>query len=259
MMLEGSAQPCGCDPGCKPKPYYRDDCPEHGFKSAFQSALDDRHRQLDRKLQKDLEHDLITTGRGSLASTEAVEKFTTGATRNASVDKPDYEGFLSPEVMAMYGRYMQENRLQKNGEVRASDNWQQGIPLANYMKSLLRHVFELWYYHRTGRLPINTDTGLTFTPEQMFSAIMFNVMGYAKETLSPSLVNQAKPSSGEAIGLAASFYVDDVHRCENVLETNGVTSRKVYCSLRAGHKSNHSAHRNHDLNNEMIAQWKQGL
>lgn len=264
MMLEGSAQPCGCDPGCKPTPYYREDCPDHGFKSAFQAALDFKAQKLDRKLQKDLERDLITTGRGGLnvTSTEAIDKldkFITGATRNVSVDKPDYEGFLSPEVMAMYGRYMQDNRLQKNGEVRASDNWQQGIPLANYMKSLLRHVFELWYYHRTGRLPINTDTGYPFTQEQMFSAIMFNVMGYAKETLSPSLVNQAKHPISECRGLVVGYEVKDSERCNTILLTGGVLVTKVYCSLRADHRGNHSAHVHHNLNDEMLAQWKQGL
>lgn len=136
-----------------------------------------------------------------MASTEGVveeqalvsgelQKYGGGATRSSSADKPDYEGFINPEVLVMYGEYMHAARFQRDGTFRESDNWQQGIPKKAYMKSLLRHVIEMWFWHRTGRMPVNKDTGVPFTPQQLFSAIMFNIMGYAKEHLNPAPVNQ---------------------------------------------------------------------
>lgn len=125
-----------------------------------------------------------------MASQESiVETFATGATRNPSGEKFDYEGFLNPQVLEVYGEFMHENRFQKDGTVRASDNWQQGIPLDNYMKSLVRHVFELWLFHRTGKPPVNKDKGRPFTKRELCCAVMFNAMGYLKETIAPAAIN----------------------------------------------------------------------
>jgi hypothetical protein len=121
-----------------------------------------------------------------------VKEFESGATRNVSDNKIDYEGHLSPQVLEAYGRYMHEHKKQKDGSVRASDNWQEGIPFDNYMKSLVRHVFELWTLHRTGKAPINVDSGEEFTRTELLSAILFNTMGYFKEYISPSKVNQQR-------------------------------------------------------------------
>jgi len=51
-----------------------------------------------------------------------------GATRNSDQGKPDYEGFLSPLVIIRYGEYMTRHRVQADGNIRDSDNWQKGIP-----------------------------------------------------------------------------------------------------------------------------------
>lgn len=118
-----------------------------------------------------------------------LEQFESGATRNLSKEKFDYEGFLHPVVLHEFGRFMHENRFQKDGSVRASDNWQEGIPFDNYMKSLLRHVFELWYFHRTGIAPFDKDRGVYFTRKNLLTAIMFNTMGYLKELLMPTKIN----------------------------------------------------------------------
>ncbi len=123
----------------------------------------------------------------------SIEAFTSGATRNLSEDKPDYEGFLSPVVLEAYGEYMHVNRYQKDGTIRASDNWQQGIPINNYIKSLVRHVFELWYLHRTGVAPLNKDkNNRPFTKQELACAIMFNIMGYLKETIAPAPINEVR-------------------------------------------------------------------
>jgi hypothetical protein len=64
-----------------------------------------------------------------------MREFETGATRNPEEGKLDYEGFLSPLVLECYAKYMHEHRLQSDGKLRDSDNWQKGIPKEVYMKS----------------------------------------------------------------------------------------------------------------------------
>lgn len=111
-----------------------------------------------------------------------IQAFDTGATRNVDTHKYDYEGFLNPEVLHAFGAYMHRHRVQKDGSVRASDNWQRGMPPEVYMKSLVRHVIDLWRVHRGGTVT-NPDDGAVSTAEELCCAIMFNVMGYLKETL----------------------------------------------------------------------------
>lgn len=98
--------------------------------------------------------------------------FESGATRTDSTNKLDYEGFLSPLVLERYARYMHENRFQEDGSMRDSDNWQRGIPLSSYMKSLWRHFMEVWTAYRHKE-----------SPEIALCAMLFNVMGMLHETL----------------------------------------------------------------------------
>jgi hypothetical protein len=105
--------------------------------------------------------------------------FDTGATRGTAEEKYDFEGFLSPLVINRFGGYMHKNRLQSDGTLRDSDNWQKGIPKDVYMKSMFRHFMDLWDLHRNG-----TDDKATerFT-EEALCALLFNVMGYLHEHL----------------------------------------------------------------------------
>lgn len=106
-----------------------------------------------------------------------VRTFDTGATRDTDTTKPDYEGFLSPLVIERYGVYMNKNRLQKDGTTRDSDNWQKGIPIAVYVKSLFRHFVEVWTLHRTNRAVDSAPA------EEALCAVMFNAMGMLHEIL----------------------------------------------------------------------------
>jgi hypothetical protein len=106
--------------------------------------------------------------------------FDTGATRDTAEGKLDYEGFLSPAVLQQFARYMNMNRLQSDGKLRDSDNWQKGIPMDVYMKSGYRHFFEWWNIHRrwdkgSRREDIDLVAGIT--------GLMFNCMGYLHEWL----------------------------------------------------------------------------
>lgn len=110
-----------------------------------------------------------------------IRKFETGATRDTDNGKYDYEAFLSPLVIQRYGQYMHEHRKQADGTLRDGDNWQRGIPLTAYMKSLWRHVFQVWMIHR-GELVYDTVGNRVYL-EDALCAIMFNTMGYLHETL----------------------------------------------------------------------------
>ena len=102
--------------------------------------------------------------------------FKTGATRNLEDDKLDYEGFLSPLVIECYAKYMHKHRMQADGTMRESDNWQKGIPKDVYMKSAWRHFFEWWRMHRH-------SYGFKELLIEALCALLFNVMGYLHEVL----------------------------------------------------------------------------
>jgi len=107
--------------------------------------------------------------------TAKVRTFKTGATRDTDKGKNDYEGYLSPKALKRFGDYMTENRVQSDGKVRDSDNWQKGIPQEQYIKSLLRHVIELWDLHRDGLFGKPLEDALC--------GIIFNAQGYLHEEL----------------------------------------------------------------------------
>lgn len=104
-----------------------------------------------------------------------VRAFSTGATRDLDTNKLDFEGFLSPLVLKRYAEHMHKARQMPNGDVRASDNWQLGIPSDVYMKSMFRHFFDTWSTHR------GIDTGSDIETE--LCALLFNVNGYLHEHL----------------------------------------------------------------------------
>lgn len=111
--------------------------------------------------------------------------FDTGATRDADTDKPDFEGFLSPLVLQAYGNYMHEHRRQSDGTLRDSDNWQRGIPRAQYMKSLFRHVLAAWALHRGWPVPAERVGGelRIMTLKGALLGVLFNAMGLLHELL----------------------------------------------------------------------------
>lgn len=104
-----------------------------------------------------------------------MRKFKTGATRDDDSTKNDYEGFLSPLVIEAFGNYMTHHRKQADGKLRASDNWQNGIPKDAYMKSAWRHFLDWWKEHRG----LDSREGLEFA----ICGLLFNAMGYLHEHL----------------------------------------------------------------------------
>jgi len=115
-----------------------------------------------------------------LRSAQSMRTFTSGATRHIDTDKLDYEGFLSPLAVERYAQYLHKHRFQADGNVRDSDNWQKGIPLTVYMKSLWRHFMDVWKLHRT--LAPLTPQGEDDL-EEALCAVMFNSQGYLHELI----------------------------------------------------------------------------
>src|SRR5437899_9739809 len=70
---------------------------------------------------------------------------------------------------------MNKHRVQSDGRVRDSDNWQRGIPREAYMKSAMRHFMDWWKEHRG----VSTKDGL----EDALCALLFNAEGYLYELL----------------------------------------------------------------------------
>lgn len=104
-----------------------------------------------------------------------MRQFKTGATRDNDENKNDYEGFLSPLVIKAYGDYMTKHRKQADGKLRASDNWQKGMPKDCYIKSAWRHFHDWWMEHRG----FGSREGII----DALCGLLFNVMGYLHEIL----------------------------------------------------------------------------
>lgn len=109
-----------------------------------------------------------------------MREFNTGATRDSDEGKIDYEGFLSPEVLEVYGKYMNKHRIQADGKVRDSDNWMKGFGDNHCevcIKSLWRHFMDMWFIHRGYKRTDNKD-GHEVTLIEACSAMLFNIMAY---------------------------------------------------------------------------------
>lgn len=104
--------------------------------------------------------------------------FPSGSYRDGQEGKLDYEGFLSPSALFRYGQYMDKNRLQSDGQMRDTDNWQKGIPVDAYMKSMWRHLVAAWTEHRHGTEDYDQDA-----LEDALCGVVFNAFGYLHELM----------------------------------------------------------------------------
>jgi len=102
-----------------------------------------------------------------------MRQFESGGTRDSDTGKFDFEGFISPLVIEAYGRYMNKHRIQSDGSLRDSDNWQKLFGekhLDVCMKSGWRHFFSWWKSHRGYK----TEESI----EDSLMALMFNINAY---------------------------------------------------------------------------------
>lgn len=124
-----------------------------------------------------------------------IRTFATGATRDKDEHKYDYEGFLSPLVIRRYGEYMHKHRLQPDGKLRDSDNWQKGMTFTAYAKSLWRHFFDVWTIHRG--YEARDFTGAVVNLEDALCGILFNTMGFMHELLKLKAAKHEEPRTLE--------------------------------------------------------------
>ena len=120
----------------------------------------------------------------TMSSNGNVRTFATGATRSQDAGRDDPEGYLSPLAIDRFCEYMTKHRVQPDGSVRASDNWQRGIPLATYMKGLWRHLLHLWT--RSRGFPVR-DPMASCNLEEDLCAIIFNAQGMLHEVVKQRL------------------------------------------------------------------------
>ncbi len=113
-----------------------------------------------------------------MATKEKLRTFATGATRDIEDGKLDYEAFLSPLVLKRYAEYMHQCRIQSDGNLRDGDNWTKGIPRRAYLKSLHRHMMDVWLIMRGW-----PERATTLDLEMALGACLFNVMGLLHEVL----------------------------------------------------------------------------
>ena len=132
-----------------------------------------------------------------------MRKFKSGATRDEDLTKLDYEGFISPIVLQRYAQYMQKHRIQKDKKIRASDNWQLGIPADAYVKSLIRHTMDVWLEHRG----YDSRDGI----EDALCGVMFNAMGYLFELLQTE--DHIKAEFTKALIRDALFKMNKTRKC----------------------------------------------
>jgi len=131
-----------------------------------------------------------------------MRNFKTGATRDGEVGKFDPEGFESPLVDHAYHKYMHKHRVQADGKLRTSDNWQKGIDRDTYLKCMNRHFNDLRALHRglavlkrkldhgeetlvcvAGDISVDINDWRVVTLIEALCALLFNVKGYLFELL----------------------------------------------------------------------------
>ena len=150
-------------------------------------------RQLAATLTPQQQADLAQSCNIPIEPTQQMQQSSTGATRSSDEGKNDYEGFLSMPAIEEFGDYMTRHRTQADGKLRESDNWQKGMPLASYLKSLLRHVLELvglsrgYISKRLQKEYPNHD--FEFLKRETACACWFNIQGYLHELVKPVTIS----------------------------------------------------------------------
>lgn len=145
-----------------------------------------------------------------------VRKFSSGATRDTAEGKLDFEGFLCPLVLERYAEYMNKNRLQSDGKLRDSDNWQKGIPKGQYMKSVWRHFFAVWSSWRAKHKAVSEDD---------LCALMFNTMGMLHE-IRKEVVNEETEKRGLSADSTFGHDVSVGHQFDELCDCEDCQARR---------------------------------
>ncbi len=147
-------------------------------------------------------------------SASVMHQFATGATRSGEDEKIDPKGFISPFWLLRFSQYMKKHQTQLDGDQRASDNWQKGMDIPRYRRSLIRHFLDLWTIFYGGI--VLDDHGNEVDEEEILCALQFNLQGEGHELLRArgyrgmEQLKNAKPAPpGEDSQGTVSLYADD--------------------------------------------------
>lgn len=109
-----------------------------------------------------------------------IRVFSSGSTRDTNIGKLSYVKALSPIVLQRYVSYLDKHRVQSDGNLRAFDNWKQGIDEGTYLDSLGRHFVVAWLLY--DGFPASDNHG-PVTLEDALCGIIFNASGWLHEIL----------------------------------------------------------------------------
>lgn len=114
--------------------------------------------------------DVVGPQTGKDVFKSAIVTSESGVVRSNDADKLDYEGFVSPLVLEAFAKYMHVNRIQPDGKLRASDNWQGGLEYERWVKSSYRHYIDFLKVH----------DGVPVEEGELAAAsgVLFNIMGW---------------------------------------------------------------------------------
>lgn len=102
-----------------------------------------------------------------------IRTFDTGATRDTATGKFELAKYLSPAFINGFARYMNKHQVQSNGERRAGDNWQLGMPEETCLESLRRHEHDFWAILRGWT--VRDEKGAEVTLEDAAYGLVFNI------------------------------------------------------------------------------------
>jgi hypothetical protein len=103
-----------------------------------------------------------------------MREFESGATRDDEHGKLDFEAALSPQVLWEFAAYMEKHSHLPDGSIRSADNWQKGFPNDVLMKSLMRHIMDIWMLHRDQH-PVRPEDGKVVTWDDALGGAMFGI------------------------------------------------------------------------------------
>lgn len=106
--------------------------------------------------------------------------FETGAMRDLSEDKLDFEGCLTPELLTAYAEFKRITRRMADGTMRDDKNWKKGMPIGGYMKSLWRHMVALHAAYLSDAMQDEYEGEGEF---EAAMAMMFNIQGFVFERI----------------------------------------------------------------------------
>lgn len=285
-LLEGSAQPCGCDPGCKyadpvSRMVHWHTCPDwptcaYGKSQVaakltgveipkslnptkgtyFADAVSQPAPYSDKSQQGDMRAADAPYIEAHAAKMEGIkdsglrQKYASGAMRDPSTGKIKWSRVTFGPMLRRWAQHLTTAEAKYPDVAPGVPNFtliESKEELLRYKESALRH-FMSWFFDESD--------------EDHASAVFFNVNGVeiikAKQKGQPIDGIKFTPKP-DAVPTTAAYVVVEKSRCNASIIESATRPANFYCSLSKFHKGGHKAHANHDLNGDIMASWRNDL